>query len=159
LGFKFFIFFRGVAQLVSVSALGAEGRQFESGHPDIITTFNWGVAPPMAGYLLWEQRVASSNLATPTLSRQRRDLNGKIMYYVYILKSLKDDKYYIGSTSNVVNRLSFHNSGRQRSTKCRIPFILIHSESFPTRSLAEKREKLIISYKGGEAFKKLISGV
>jgi len=30
-------------------------------------------------------------------------------HYVYILQSLKDNKYYIGSTSDVEARLSFHN--------------------------------------------------
>jgi putative endonuclease len=38
-------------------------------------------------------------------------------YYVYILKSLKDGRYYIGSTSDVMARLKFHNSGLQRSTR------------------------------------------
>ncbi|MDP4264749.1 MAG: GIY-YIG nuclease family protein [Bacteroidota bacterium] len=41
-------------------------------------------------------------------------------YYVYVLKSLKDNKYYIESTSNVEKRLVFHNSGRHRSIKNRI---------------------------------------
>jgi putative endonuclease len=81
------------------------------------------------------------------------------MYFVYILQSLKDNKYYIGSTSNVESRLKFHNSGRQRSTKHRIPFILVHSETFLNRMEAEKREKQIKSYKGGEAFRKLLSVV
>lgn len=81
------------------------------------------------------------------------------MYYVYILKSFKDGKYYISSTSNVENRLAFHNSACQRSTKHRIPFVLVYNESFPDKSQAEKREKQIKSYNGGEAFKKLVSGV
>jgi len=79
------------------------------------------------------------------------------MYFVYIIKSLKDQKYYIGSTSDVEARLAYHNSGRQRSTKNRIPFILIYSEKFVSRSEAEVREKQIKSYKGGMAFKRLIS--
>ena len=81
------------------------------------------------------------------------------MYYVYILKSLKDSKYYIGSTSNVDARLAFHNAGLQRSTKHRIPFVLVLTETFSNRSQAEKREKQIKSFKGGEAFIKLIAGV
>jgi putative endonuclease len=81
------------------------------------------------------------------------------MYYVYILKSLKDGKYYIGSTSNVENRLNFHNSGKQRSTKFRIPFVLVYKEDWPDRTLAEKREKQIKSYKGGQAFQKLLNWV
>jgi putative endonuclease len=79
------------------------------------------------------------------------------MYFVYIIKSLKDQKYYIGSTSDVEARLAYHNSGRQRSTRNRIPFILIYSEQFVSRSEAEVREKQIKSFKGGMAFKRLIS--
>ena len=81
------------------------------------------------------------------------------MYYVYILKSLKDNKYYIGSTSNVERRLAFHNAGWQRSTKHRAPFVLVYKECCINRSAAEKREKQIKSYKGGEAFRKLLEGV
>jgi len=78
------------------------------------------------------------------------------MYFVYILKSLRDNKYYIGSTSNVEARLAYHNAGRQRSTKHRIPFELVYKEEYPTKEEALRREKQIKSYKGGEAFKKLV---
>jgi putative endonuclease len=81
------------------------------------------------------------------------------MYYVYVIKSLKDQKYYIGSTSDVEKRLSFHNSGLQRSTKNRTPFILVYQENLMNKSDALKREKQIKAYKGGEAFKRLIHGV
>ena len=43
-------------------------------------------------------------------------------HFVYILQSLKGKKYYIGVTTDVKTRLLFHNSGKQRSTKNRIPF-------------------------------------
>ncbi len=81
------------------------------------------------------------------------------MHFVYILQSETDFKYYIGYTTNVEKRLSFHNSGRQHSTKNRIPLRLVLFEEYSTKVEALKREKLIKSYKGGEAFKKLISGV
>ena len=80
-------------------------------------------------------------------------------HFVYILQSLKDQKYYIGETHDVKARMEFHNSGKQRSTKNRIPFIIIIIEQFDTRINAIKREKQIKSWKGGEAFKKLISGM
>jgi len=78
-------------------------------------------------------------------------------YYVYILQSLKDYRYYIGYTPNIHSRLEYHNSGRQRSTKTRIPFKLIYTEVFDSKTEALKREKKIKSYKGGEAFKKLLA--
>ena len=79
-------------------------------------------------------------------------------YYVYILQSLKDHKYYIGSTSNVEARLRFHNAGLQRSTKNRIPFRLVYSEELSSKTVALKREKEIKSFKGSKSFKKLIEG-
>ena len=80
-------------------------------------------------------------------------------HYVYILQSQKDNKFYIGETHDVGARLAFHNAGKQRSTKSRIPFILILVEAFENRYAALIREKQIKSWKGGAAFKKLVSGM
>jgi putative endonuclease len=46
------------------------------------------------------------------------------MWYVYILRSLKDKNLYIGSTDNIRRRLTEHNSGNVDSTKSRMPFSL-----------------------------------
>ena len=80
-------------------------------------------------------------------------------YYVYILRSLKDLGFYIGISSDVAARLNYHNSGKQRSTKHRLPFTLVYQEKHVDKTSALRREKQIKSYKGGEAFKKLISGM
>ncbi|OGY43021.1 MAG: hypothetical protein A2729_05660 [Candidatus Buchananbacteria bacterium RIFCSPHIGHO2_01_FULL_39_14] len=45
------------------------------------------------------------------------------MYYVYILKSQKDGKLYIGYTNNLKVRLEKHNQGKSFSTKRRGPLI------------------------------------
>ena len=78
------------------------------------------------------------------------------MYYVYILQSLKDKKYYTGSTENLERRVEEHNSGATKSLKFRRPLVLIYKENFESRKKAVRREKQIKSYKCGEAFKKLI---
>lgn len=57
-------------------------------------------------------------------------------HFVYILQSQKDKGYYIGETTNVDARLIFHNAGRQRSTKKRIPFNLILVEEVENRQIA-----------------------
>lgn len=62
-------------------------------------------------------------------------------YYVYILRSLKDGKFYTGHTSDLKDRLARHNRGEVRSTKARRPFSLIYWEAFRTRSEAMKRER------------------
>lgn len=63
------------------------------------------------------------------------------MYYVYIIKSLKDKKLYIGSTNNLQRRLKEHNDGKVISTKPRIPFELIYYEAYKAEKDARKREK------------------
>lgn len=80
------------------------------------------------------------------------------MFYVYILKSEKDNRYYIGCTNNINMRLVWHNEGRNTSTKYRRPFKLVYSEEFLMKKDAIQRERKIKSYKGGNEFKKLISG-
>ncbi|MFH1608972.1 MAG: GIY-YIG nuclease family protein [Patescibacteria group bacterium] len=78
------------------------------------------------------------------------------MFYVYILKSEKSGKYYIGYTSNPEQRINYHNTGKNISTKYGIPWVMIHSEQFKDKKSAWLREKQIKNYKCGEAFKKLI---
>ncbi|MBW1700124.1 MAG: GIY-YIG nuclease family protein [Deltaproteobacteria bacterium] len=64
-------------------------------------------------------------------------------FYVYILQSLKDGSYYIGSTNNLENRLKRHNQGRSRYTKSKCPWQIVYSEQFSDRSSAAKRENFI----------------
>ncbi|OGN02323.1 MAG: endonuclease [Candidatus Yanofskybacteria bacterium RIFCSPHIGHO2_01_FULL_43_42] len=78
------------------------------------------------------------------------------MFYTYIIKSEKTNKYYIGSTIDINKRLRRHNNGHNKSTKNGIPWLLIRVEEFDTRQESYKREMKIKSYKGGEAFKVLL---
>jgi len=71
-----------------------------------------------------------------------------MIYYVYILHSLKDNKRYIGMTSDIQRRISEHNQGLVKSTKYRRPLELIHSEEFTNKMDALKREKQLKSKKG-----------
>ncbi len=71
-----------------------------------------------------------------------------IMFYSYILKSLKDGKYYYGSAENLDLRLIKHNKGDVRSTKGRRPFVLHYFEMFSTRSEAFRREHFYKSIEG-----------
>ena len=62
------------------------------------------------------------------------------MCYAYILKSLKDYKYYYGSCEDLERRLNNHNAGRVKSTKSRTPLVVHYFEEHNTRSEAQKRE-------------------
>jgi putative endonuclease len=79
------------------------------------------------------------------------------VYEVYIIKSTVTGRYYIGQTNDLNDRIRRHNSGYELSTKKGVPWRLIHNEEFTTRTEAMKRERKIKSYKGGDAFKKLIA--
>lgn len=79
------------------------------------------------------------------------------MYKVYILRSNKFGRYYIGCTKNLYNRLDLHNKGKVRWTKAYCPWEIVYTEEYEKKEEAYKREKEIKSYKGGEGFKRLIN--
>ena len=81
----------------------------------------------------------------------------EVKYSVYILESRKTGKYYVGQTNDLQFRIDQHNSGKNKSTKHGVPWVLVHHEKFNTRSEAFAREQQIKRYKGGEAFKKLLA--
>ncbi|MEA2065297.1 MAG: GIY-YIG nuclease family protein, partial [Patescibacteria group bacterium] len=62
------------------------------------------------------------------------------MYFVYLLQSLKDKKYYIGQTDNMQERLKKHNDGEVESTRNRAPFRLVGNEEYKTRNEARWKE-------------------
>lgn len=62
------------------------------------------------------------------------------MYYLYILKSKKDNNLYIGSTNNLKRRLLEHNKGLVFSTKLRKPFEVVYCEIYKAEKDARKRE-------------------
>lgn len=79
------------------------------------------------------------------------------MAFLYILKNI-DNKYYVGITDTTTeDRLIRHNKGDVKSTKLNRPWHVIYTEKFISMTEARKREKQIKSYKGGNAFKKLVS--
>ena len=71
-----------------------------------------------------------------------------IPFYVYVLLSLKDGKFYIGRTNNLIRRLIRHERGLVISTKPRRPFKLIFFEGYPNLYDAIRREKYFKTYHG-----------
>jgi putative endonuclease len=77
-------------------------------------------------------------------------------FSVYILKSLKDGSYYVGSTNNLEDRFKRHNEGRVAYTKPRRPWKLVYSEEHPDRSSAARRENEIKAHKRSAFIETLI---
>jgi len=68
------------------------------------------------------------------------------MFFVYVLKSLKNRKRYVGSTKlKPEDRLKKHNSGTNKFTKGNRPFILVYQEEHTNVTMARKREKFLKS--------------
>jgi len=62
------------------------------------------------------------------------------MYYVYVLKSMKDGMCYVGKTSDLRKRFDEHNKGRVPSTKNRLPLLLVYYEASRSSKDAAHRE-------------------
>ena len=81
------------------------------------------------------------------------------MFHLYILLSEKTNKFYIGSTGNMEDRLIRHNSGRSKATKAGIPWKLMYMEEFETRNEAIKREMELKSWKSHNRVAQLIKRI
>lgn len=76
------------------------------------------------------------------------------MFYVYILRSQKDNNLYTGYTKDLKKRFEQHNKGLIASTKERRPLELIYYEACLVQKDAIRREKYLKTYKGKLFLKK-----
>ena len=72
---------------------------------------------------------------------------------MYVLRSEKDGRFYVGSTKRLEERIKDHNYGRVTSTKGYRPWKLINTEYFDTIKGARDREKYFKSGVGKERIK------
>jgi putative endonuclease len=96
--------------------------------------------------LVWDQEVAGSNPVTPIFFPREN------MFHVYVLRSAKTGRRYVGSCEDIDDRLHRHNNGESKATKHGIPWVLLQVEEFPTRAMATRRERF---YKTGRGRDKL----
>jgi len=69
-------------------------------------------------------------------------------FYVYVLKSDRDGKFYTGYTKNIKQRFEEHQKGRVKSTKDRRPLKLIYYEGCLSQQDATHREKYLKTFHG-----------
>ncbi len=70
------------------------------------------------------------------------------MFYVYLLKSGKDGKFYTGSTDDLKRRMAEHEAGYVKSTVRRKPLKLIYYEACLNEEDARRRERYLKSGPG-----------
>ena len=69
-------------------------------------------------------------------------------WYIYVIRSKKDNNWYTGYTNKLKQRMAKHNAGKVFSTKNRVPFELIYSEACLNKEDARVREKYLKSGMG-----------
>ena len=79
------------------------------------------------------------------------------MPYVYILKSKKDDRYYIGSCIDLNKRLDHHKKGWTATTKRFGNIQMVFSQKYNTLSEARKIERKLKKLKRKDYLEKIIS--
>jgi putative endonuclease len=76
------------------------------------------------------------------------------MFYVYILRSKLDGKFYTGFTGDLKKRIQDHFEGNVISTKSRRPLELFYYEAYQEKQNALKREKFLKTTKGKQQLRK-----
>lgn len=79
------------------------------------------------------------------------------MAYVYILESLRDGRYYVGSTNNISERIRHHENGYTYSTKRFGGVKLVFKQEFESVSVARKIEMRLKKLKRKDYLKRIIN--
>ena len=82
--------------------------------------------------------------------------NLKLMYVVYILFSEKTGRYYVGHTKDLDRRIAEHNRIKEKFTDTGIPWKLVYTESYISKTEAYTRERYLKSRKSKDFLKQLI---
>ncbi|WP_395054191.1 GIY-YIG nuclease family protein [Flavobacterium sp.] len=78
------------------------------------------------------------------------------MFYTYIIFSEILNKYYVGSTSNIEERLAKHNHNHKGFTGNKSDWKIVYFEEYTTKTDALKRELQIKKWKSRVMIEKLI---
>ncbi len=78
-------------------------------------------------------------------------------YYFYILYSESIDKYYIGHTNNIDERIRKHNTNHKGFTGHKNDWNLVYIEEFESKSEAYYRERTAKSWKSKTKLIELIN--
>jgi putative endonuclease len=80
-----------------------------------------------------------------------------MQFHVYVLHAPNFDKIYIGFSSNVDARILSHNTLATKGWTIKFrPWLLVYTESFPSKPEAMKRERELKSAKGRDFIRKNI---
>ena len=78
------------------------------------------------------------------------------MFFVYILQSISANRFYIGSTNNIIRRFHQHQNNQVKSTRNRGPWQMAYYEMYASRSEAVLRERQLKRMKSSKYISNLI---
>jgi len=78
------------------------------------------------------------------------------MHYVYVIKSERNNRLYIGRADNLKRRFQEHLEGKAWTTYRMLPIVLIFYEAFSNKKTAVRREKYLKTSKGKSALKMML---
>ena len=78
-------------------------------------------------------------------------------FAVYVLQNDRG-QLYIGHTADLSRRVAQHAAGESRWTASRGPWELVHTESFPSRAEAARRERTLKSGRANQALRESLAG-
>jgi putative endonuclease len=79
-----------------------------------------------------------------------------VPFHVYVLELEGKQRFYIGYTQNLENRLRQHLSGETHSLRGHKILRVAHVEEFSTRTEAMARERYLKTYRGRSKLRTLI---
>jgi putative endonuclease len=77
-------------------------------------------------------------------------------YYLYILKSSKIGKYYIGISQNPQKRLDYHNTFEKGFTSRYRPWSIVYTQLFNSKFEASMAEKKLKNWKSKNMIERVI---
>ena len=84
-----------------------------------------------------------------------RGIRAVMIFYVYVLRSINNGKFYKGLTENLDRRLNEHIAGKMSATRHMLPVELIHVEICSTLEEARRMELYFKSGYGREIIKEI----
>ena len=84
----------------------------------------------------------------------RREISNLIMFYNYVLQSLKNKSLYTGYTIDLRKRLKEHNQGLSQATKPYRPWKLLYYEACLNENDAKRREHYLKTSQGQRLLKR-----
>ena len=77
------------------------------------------------------------------------------MFQVYVLRSTKTGRRYVGSCQDFEERLRRHNNGESKATKHGVSWTVLHVEKCETRAAAMKKESYYKTGRGRQELNQL----